>query len=250
MASMISKDEFRKSITDVIAVEAEKVADEMYEALCGGAAERIDEVVRTVVLALGETAISAALKRCESVEKERYIRCPECGEQMRFRQRRPMVLRTGLTGQPRQVIFAYFICADCHVGTMGLRQMLRLDEDGFTPFLRELSTRAGTIEPFESASTELLGATAGVAVSGSKVHSLSAKAGEVALALCEDGLLGESRPLRTGEKLYVEIDGGMTFIDKERKEVKVAIAFPSTDRVEVARKRKEVLHRRVCANEA
>ena len=61
------------------------------------------------------------------------------------------------------------------------------------------------------------------------------------------GVLGESRLLRPGETLYVEIDGGMVFIDREWKEVKVAIAFPSSDRVEVAKDRKELLHRRFCA---
>jgi len=88
---------------------------------------------------------------------------------------------------------------------------------------------------------------AGVTVSGSKIHSLCAKAGEAAEALAVDGVLGDTRPLRRGERLYVEIDGGMVFIDKDWREAKVAVAFPSGDRIEVARNRKELLHRRVCA---
>jgi hypothetical protein len=57
--------------------------------------------------------------------------------------------------------------------------MRRLGKDCFIFCLSELSTRAKSNEPAESASTELPSAMAGVTVNGSKGDSISAKAPEV-----------------------------------------------------------------------
>lgn len=247
MASMISKDEFRKSIADVMDRAVARLSDTMHETLSGGAPDDVDRVVRTGVLDLGEALLAEGLRQFSDSLKPTPPCCPRCNKPMRFKQTRSLVVRTALTGKGHGCRSPYFLCDECHLGVMGLRKALCLDDDGFTPFLRELSIRAGAIEPFESASDELLHTMAGVTVSGSKVHSLCADAGAAAQELGVSGELGESRLLRPGEKLYVEIDGGMVFIDREWKEVKVAVAFPSSDRVEVAKDRKELLHRRFCA---
>jgi hypothetical protein len=105
----------------------------------------------------------------------------------------------------------------------------------------------GTVEPFEEAASVLLEQLAGVSVSGSKIHTLCQKAGEAAAALAEKGALGKPRKLRPGEKLYVEIDGGMLHIDGEWREAKVGICFPGNDRVTVSKNRRALTHRRVCA---
>ena len=94
-----------------------------------------------------------------------------------------------------------------------------MDDDGFTPFLRGMGVLAGTIEPFESALVDSLDRMAGVTVSGSKILSLCAKAGETAMALAQEGQLSVTRQLRPGEKLYVEIDGGMEALSGRISEV-------------------------------
>jgi hypothetical protein len=110
-----------------------------------------------------------------------------------------------------------------------------------------MSVLAGTVEPFEEAASVLLEQLAGVSVSGSKIHTLCQDAGEAAAALMAEGALGTPRRLRPGEKLYVEIDGGMLHIDGEWRETKVGICFPGNDRVAVSRNRRALAHRRVCA---
>ena len=86
-----------------------------------------------------------------------------------------------LSGQPEVAEGPYFLCWSCGVGRQPLRESLGLDSDGFTPALREMSVLAGILEPFESASEQVLFAVAGISVSSSKIHSLC-NAAQTALA--------------------------------------------------------------------
>jgi hypothetical protein len=171
--------------------------------------------------------------------------CAKCGKAMRFKQMRPMQLRTVLTGEPVKVQSPYWFCDDCGVGVVGLRDRLHLDRDGFTPGLREICARAGAAEPFEQAAEENLRRMAGVSVSGTKVHTVCQETGAVAEELMQAGSLGEARTLRPGEKLYVEIDGGMLSVDGEWREAKLAVIFPQSAVAQVSKQRTEILQRQV-----
>jgi hypothetical protein len=206
----------------------------------------LDRAIREVMLEGGEAVAREAVNELgRTARTSTGPRCPKCGKPMRFKQMRRMLLRTVMTGKPVRIVSPYWVCDSCRVGILGLREQLHLDRDGFTPGLREMCTRAGASEPFASASEENLLRMAGVTVSGTKVHTVCQETGAVAQELMEDGLLGEPRRLRPGEKLYVEIDGGMLFVDGEWKEAKLAILFPQSAIAEVSKNRREILHRQV-----
>lgn len=241
MTKMIDREQVRKALMEAM--------DEVVEHVCGvaekGDVARLDEQLRRATLGAAESGLAALCSQL--ADQSAAPDCPNCGRRMRFKQWRPFVLRSGLTGGSLTLQSPYFVCDHCHVGALPLRQRLGLDHDGFTPLLRELAIRAGTLEPFEEASTEVLERIAGVHVSGSKIHELCKAAGEAAAALANEGTLGKARPLKPGEKLYVEVDGGMLRIDAQWREAKVGIAFPARDIAEVSKERRELTHRRVCA---
>jgi hypothetical protein len=249
MTKMISREDLRKRFVEVTSEFAVTLAERVSDGVERGEATDLDRVLRRELLALGDALLAEAgaeLGRATLRERE-SVACPRCREPMRFKQHRPVIVRGGTTGRGVQVSAPYFVCDGCHAGATPLRHELGLDEDGFTPMLREMSVLAGTVEPFEEAASVLLEQLAGVSVSGSRIHTLCQKAGEAAAALAAEGALGKPRRLRPGEKLYVEIDGGMLRIDNEWREAKVGICFPSGDRVAVSKKRRALAHRRVCA---
>lgn len=249
MTKMMSREELSKRFVKVASEFATALAARLCDGVERGEAPDLDRVLRREVLALGDAflAETAAELGRATLRERGAVSCPRCREPMRFKQHRPVVIRGGTTGRGNQVSAPYFFCDDCRIGLIPLRRELDLDEDGFTPMLREMSVLAGTVEPFEEAASVLLEQLAGVSVSGSKVHTLCQKAGETAAALAAEGALGKPRRLRSGEKLYVEIDGGMLRIDGEWREAKVGICFPANDRVAVSKRRRSLAHRRVCA---
>lgn len=94
-----------------------------------------------------------------------------------FRQRRPTRLHTVLPGREVEATVHYGQCAVCHRGSWPVRREWGVDAEGFTPALRALATLAAVVEPYETASTELLGRLAGVAVSTEKMQALVREAG-------------------------------------------------------------------------
>jgi hypothetical protein len=249
MTKMMSREELSKRFVELAAEFAAGLAAEACDVIERSGATDIDRMLRGEVLRLGDSMFAEAARELgrATLRAEEPVPCPRCRKAMRFKQHRPIVLRGALTGRGKKVDAPYFVCDDCHIGMTPLRRELGLDEDGFTPMLREMSVLAGIVEPFEEAASVLLEQLAGVSVSGSKIHTLCQKAGEAAASLAVEGALGKPRRLRPGEKLYVEIDGGMLRIDGEWREAKVAICFPANDRVAVSKKRQALAHRRVCA---
>lgn len=249
MSKMIAREELSKRFVELAAEFAAKSAERVSDEVGRGKAADLDRVLREEMLRLGDALLAETAREIgrATLRKRESVSCPRCREQMRFKQHRPVVIRGGTTGRGNQVSAPYFVCDDCRIGMIPLRRELELDEDGFTPMLREMSVLAGAVEPFEEAASVLLEQLAGVSVSGSKIHTLCQKAGEAAAALAEKGALGKPRRLRPGEKLYVEIDGGMLHIDGEWREAKVGICFPGNDRVTVSKNRRALTHRRVCA---
>jgi hypothetical protein len=78
----------------------------------------------------------------------------------------------GVAGREVDATLLYGQCAQCHAGMWPVLHELGADPEGFTPALQALATLAGVIEPYDAASTELLGRFAGVAVSAEKIQAL------------------------------------------------------------------------------
>ena len=238
------------AVCNILLEKGRLVVERLFAALENGEQmSRVDEVARKLWLELGEDILQAML-----IELGRQIRhsdkpkprCSRCAQPRRFKQMRSLKVRTALTGTEREIPSPMMVCDQCSTSVLWMRELLDLDEDGFTPRLRELSVGAGTIEPFEAAAEEVLANMVGVKVSGSKIHSLCQTAGAHAEQLMEQGQLGTPRPLQPGEKLYVEMDGAMLHIDGEWKETKLAIAFPQNSLAPISKDRRTITHRQVC----
>lgn len=143
-----------------------------------------------------------------------------CGGTYQFRQRRPMQLHTVLPGRDVAVRVVYGQCDRCHTGVRPLLSDLGVDPEGFTPGLRELAVLASVVEPYEAASSELLGRFAGVTVSTEKLQALVHGVAPAATAL-EPAAAGAP----TGGAPCVAIDGGMIFVEGRWQEVKLACVF-------------------------
>lgn len=247
MSRMMDREELCKHFQEVALDHGKRMAEKVADLVEKSGAAELDRMLRGAVHQFGDALMSESVKLLNKDLRKQGHRCAGCASVLRFKQHRPLVLRTGLTGSSQTVVSPYFVCEQCHLGELVLRREMKLDEDGFTVLLREMSVLAGTIEPFEEASSMVLETLANVSVSGSKIHTLCQTAGEAAAALAAEGALGTARRLNPREKLYVEIDGGMLHIGGEWREVKVAICFPSGDRVPISKNRRSLAHRRVCA---
>jgi hypothetical protein len=170
-------------------------------------------------------------------------RC-ECGGELAFRQRRRVRLHTVLPGRDVDTRVGYAQCTTCRSGSIPLLRELETDAEGFTPELRELALLAAVIEPYGSATTQLLGRFALVDVCPEKLRALVSEHGEKA-----EAYLGRTDP-RDDEKLvsaqvYVEVDGGMIHVDGDWHECKLATMFRDDQRVEVGKDRHALLEKEV-----
>jgi hypothetical protein len=82
-----------------------------------------------------------------------------------------------------------------------------------------------------------------IELSGTKIRSICQDGGAVAQALMSEGILGESRQLLPDERLYVEADGLMLWIDDGWHEVKLAVLFASSERADISKDCRQVTHR-------
>jgi hypothetical protein len=156
--------------------------------------------------------------------------CP-CGGTWAFRQRRPVRLHTVLPGREVDATLIYGQCAQCHAGMWPVLRELGADAEGFTPALQGLATLAGVIEPYEAASTELLGRFAGVAVSPEKIQQLVRTEGARATVALTEAPPEPVEPAASAPgPLTVGIDGGMIFVDGRWQEVKLGCVFGAEDR--------------------
>lgn len=188
----------------------------------------------------------------ERGRKERHgreIPC-SCGGAATFHQYRSYRISTVLPGKTVEAEAAYYVCTSCHRGVVPLLREICADEDGMTLGLQELLVLAGTIEPYEEASSNLLAKFAGVFVCGSKVQMKTVEEGEAAgeylLETCSEiPAIGEERP--ADEALIVAIDGGMIHVDDRWQEVKLGVICNESDRVEISDGRSALMNREVVA---
>jgi len=240
MKTATTRREFRTAVEQA----ASKFADEVWERVAtAGSADRADEVMRTS----GGGLLREILGRALSARAEKLGvkgRC-ECGGTLHFRQHRPVTLHTILPGRDVDVSALYGQCDRCREGRFPLLEEMRVDPEGFTPALCELSLLAGVIEPFESASETLLGQFAGVAVSKEKVQTLTLSEGKRAQEELKTELKQQEPP--SGRPTYLGIDGGMVFVDKRWQETKLGCLFREEDRIEASKDRGQLVRRQVVA---
>ena len=209
-------------------------------------AERLAEAVWTTVVETGSAEADAwlrthgsawlrdALGLAVTARAERLgVSAPcACGGAVRFRQRRPTRVHTVLPGRDVEATVLYGQCEACRRGTWPVLRELGVDPEGFTPALQRVATLAGVVEPYEAASTELLGRMAGVHVRTEKIQALVRDTG--AQATRERAVPppdpGVGRPSARGP-LTVGIDGGMICVDRRWQEVKLACLYDTADRV-------------------
>ena len=154
--------------------------------------------------------------------------CGACGGAPDFRQHRTVQVHTVLPGRDVETTLVYGQCGQCQTGVRPLLQELGTDAEGFTPALQQMATLAGVIEPYEAASTELLGRLASVTVSREKIHALVRAEGLRALATPPVPVA--SAPPSVAP-LTVAIDGGMIFVDGRWQEVKIGCVYDTAVRV-------------------
>lgn len=243
---MATVDELRKKVLAEVEL---LLAEAVVAGETGDGLARLDHKIRERVLAVGEQVVrvAASARAAKSKSHKPTKACEDCDGPLRFRQVRDVGVRTCLTGELVRADTAYLTCPQCGVGHMELKQAMHLDQDGFTPTLVAMGLRASAMEPFESAAEVLLGELAGVNVSKSKLHALCGDVSDTAWSLLAEGELGRARPLRQGERLFVEIDGVMAQIDKAWHEIKLAVIFAEGDLGLVSKDRHAIQHRMVVA---
>jgi hypothetical protein len=243
MDTSITKAEFTAAIQKLSAQFAAETWDSLVDK---GELRGSDQAFR----ASGGRFLREVLGRAWSAAaaKQEVRRTCSCGGDVEFREIRPVVLHTVLAGRDVEVKAKYVQCGTCRSGGFPLLAALHADAEGFTESLRALSLLAGVVEPYESASSTLLGRFADVRVSEEKIQSLVAQFGEAARKWLHDP--NRKRPLpttETGAPLYVGIDGGMAFVDGRWQEVKVGCAFDGSERVESEKGRGALTNRQVVA---
>jgi hypothetical protein len=239
MKTATTRGTFREAVERL----AREFADEVWEQVTrSGSADRADEVMRRSGGAFLREVLGQALS--VRAEKAGVGGACECGGTFAFRQHRPATLHTILPGRDVQVSVLYGQCDRCRAGRLPLLEEMRVDPEGFTPVLCELSLLAGVIEPFESASEKLLGEFAGVSVSKEKVQALVLTEGPRAQRELKQA---PAAPADSERPMYLGIDGGMVFVDKRWQEVKLGCLFHEEDRVQVSKERGQLLRRQVVA---
>jgi hypothetical protein len=239
MKTATTRREFREAVEHA----ASKFAGEVWDRITmAGGADRADEVMRRSGGALLREILGRALSaRSEKLGVEGTC---ACGGKLEFRQHRPVTLHTILPGRDVKVSTLYGQCDLCREGRFPLLAEMRVDSEGFTAALCELSLLAGVIEPFESASETLLGQFAGVAVSKEKVQALTLSEGNRAQEVLKAQPTQEPPSDRP---VYLGIDGGMVFVDKRWQETKLGCLFREEDRIQASKDRGQLVRRQVVA---
>lgn len=245
MAKIANDPEKRKILIDKF-MQIIDVIDE--SARKPGGLPDLDAIVREQVLGLGQEMLAQTLAAIgtELAQRAAECLCPKCSNPLRFKQYRRTSVVPAITGERLDVSAPLAVCPNgCPVAMNLLRRKMVLDADGRTPKLRELATLAGTVEPFEAAATDLLGAMAGISMSANGIHGICQEEAEYAATLLETGRLAQTRTLAKGEVLYVMADGCMVWVDDAWREVKLAVIFPSFSNAEVSFDRRMTLERQV-----
>jgi hypothetical protein len=221
----------REEFCQAVQQEAARLADQVWDRVVAvGRTRDVDGWLReeggTLLRAILGTALTARADALGGAG-----RCA-CGGARQFRQRRPCRVHTVLPGRDVEVRAVYAQCAICHRGHWPVLHELGVDAEGFTVGLQELAALASVVEPYETASTELLGRMAGVDVSTEKLQALVRAEGARATAALT-AMPPEPGPASLAARgpLTVGMDGGMVFVDQRWQEVKLACLYDVRDRV-------------------
>ncbi len=243
MKSSITREEFSKEVSRLSEEFAEQVWQSVVEVEAD--VERCDEWMR----GKGSEYLREVLGKALSQRSERLgvSGTCECGGSIEFRQHRPFRVHTVLAGRDVELSAVYAQCCECRQGKYPLLEEMRVDQEGFTQALQELSLLAGVIEPYRSASEQLLRKFTGVVVSSEKIQSLVRADGKRAEGFSKEPAneveAGKGR--RDKEPLYVGIDGGMVFVDGRWQEVKLSCLYTEQGRVQSKLGRGELTERQV-----
>ena len=220
----------RAEFCHAIEESAERFATELWTTVVESGSAGADAWVRTHGGAWLRDALGVALTA--RAERLGVAETCSCGGAVRFRERRPTRVHTVLPGRDVEATVWYGQCAVCQRGRWPVLRELGVDPEGFTPALQALATLASVVEPYEPASTELLGRMAGVNVSTEKLQALVRGEGARATAVltAEPADPDPAHPAPSGP-LVVGIDGGMISVDGRWQEVKLACVYDPVDRV-------------------
>ena len=226
MERCTTRGEFCQAIEEI----AEHFAEELWTTVVETESAGADAWVRTHGGAWLRRALGVALTA--RAERLGVSAACGCGGAVTFRQRRPTRVHTVLPGRDVDATVLYGQCGACQRGSWPVLHEMGVDGEGFTPALQALATLAAVVEPYEPASTELLGRMAGVGVSTEKMQALVHEEGARATGqLVTTPAAPAPAPASTNGPLTVGIDGGMIFVDKRWQEVKVACLYDTADRV-------------------
>lgn len=238
METCTTREEFCQQVSGL----AERLAEEIWTAVVDTTSEGADTWLRARGGAWLRRVLGAALTaRADRLGTPGT--CGTCGGLLGFRQHRPVRVHTVLPGRDVETTVVYGQCVQCQAGSRPLLRELGTDAEGFTPALQEMATLAGVIEPYEAASTELLGRLAGVAVSREKIQHLVGAEGPRAVAAPP---VPAASATSSVDPLTVAIDGGMIFVDGRWQEAKLGCVYDTADRV-VSPTRSTVTARHVVA---
>ncbi len=220
----------RAAFCQAIEEIAERFAEELWTTVVETGSAGADAWVRTHGGAWLRRALGVALTA--RAERLGVSAACACGGAVTFRQHRPTRVHTVLPGRDVEATVLYGQCGACQRGTWPVLREIGVDGEGFTPALQTLATLAAVVEPYEPASTALLGRMAGVGVSTEKMQALVRDEGARATQRLS-AAPPASRPAgpSAGGPLTVGIDGGMIFVDKRWQEVKLACLYDTADRV-------------------
>lgn len=220
----------RAEFCQAIQAIAESFAEELWATVVETGSAGADAWVRTHGGAWLRQALGVALTA--RAERLGVLETCACGGAVTFRQHRPTRVHTVLPGRDVEATVLYGQCGACQRGTWPVLREIGVDVEGFTPALQMLATLAAVVEPYEAASTELLGRMAGVGVSTEKMQALVRDEGARATRrLTAAPTDPHSACPSAGGPLTVGIDGGMIFVDKRWQEVKLACLYDTADRV-------------------
>ena len=243
MKSNITREEFSKEVGRLF----EEFAEEVWQAVVEleSDVQRCDEWMRDKGSACLREVLGKALS--QRAEVLGVLGACECGAAMEFRQRRPFRVHTVLAGRDVELSVFYGQCCECRQGNYPLLEGMKVDREGFTQALQELSLLAGVIERYRSASEQLLRKFTGVEVSSEKIVNMVRGDGKRAEAFSKEP--AERAEPETGEidkgPLYIGIDGGMVFVDRRWQEVKLGCLYTEQGRIESKSGRGELTERQV-----
>jgi predicted SprT family Zn-dependent metalloprotease len=223
----------------------EKMAEILSEELSGyseelgesGGVMAIEEEMRQVLREVGARGLGQVLsKQDERKERKRKLVC-ECGKQAVYQRRRKAVVVSvfGRVGYRR----SYYLCAHCHQGQVPLDRELHLSPGAVTAGLGSLLALAGVEASFEEGRRKIQ-RYLGIEVSDNTIRKETELFGRLQAAeeqawkdKSQDvGYLQERvrQAIKRQERIYGSIDGVMTPLKGEWRELKV-VSWYEAERV-------------------